>query len=120
MGFEVLRRGPILSCRNGSREFVHTVSDFLKNCFVLFMRFVLWLRYDFQWRGLEKIADGGGVLFLPNHPGELDPLFLTARLWRRFKPRAIAVEDFFYMRGVSLLMRWARVIPTLSPEVLAR
>ncbi len=83
----------------------------LKNIFALFVRAVLSLRYRFHWRGLDRIKSRRGILFLPNHPGELDPVFITARLWRRFQPRGVAVEDFFYMPGVNLLMRLINGIP---------
>ncbi len=84
---------------------------FLKNMLVLMMRLILWLRYRFEWRGLDAIKNRKGCLILPNHPGELDPIFLTLKLWPTFEPRAVAIEDFYYMGGVHTLMSIAKVIP---------
>ena len=82
-----------------------------RNLVVVLLRLILRLRYRIHWRGLETIEHDRSVLFLPNHPSELDPLFLTLGLWHRFQPRPVAVEDFYYLPGVHWLMTLARVIP---------
>ena len=80
--------------------------------FVAFViRMLLGLRYDIEIRGAEKLTNRKGVLILPNHPGELDPAIVMSHLWPQLQPRPMAVEDFYFMPGVNLLMRMARAIP---------
>jgi long-chain-fatty-acid--[acyl-carrier-protein] ligase len=80
--------------------------------FVAFvMRAALWLRYDIEIRGLEKLRHRNGVLILPNHPGELDPAIVMSHLWNELQPRPMALEDFYYMPGVRRLMQLGRAIP---------
>ncbi len=74
-------------------------------------RVVLWLRYNLKWRGLKKLRARKGVLFLPNHPGELDPVFLATRLWGRYRPHPVVVEDFYHMGSLHWLMKSIRAIP---------
>ena len=69
--------------------------------FVAFVtRCLLWLRYDIDLRGAEKLNNRAGVLILPNHPGELDPVIVVSHLWNPLQPHPVALEDFYFMPGV--------------------
>ncbi len=83
----------------------------LRRIAALFMRMLLWIRYDIVVVGGEKLKNRNGVLILPNHPGELDPAIVMSHLWNELQPRAVAVEDFYYMPGLNYLMRLIRAIP---------
>ena len=80
------------------------------------LRWLLWLRYDITINGLNKVRGKKGVLILPNHPGELDPVILAAHLWPDFQPRPVVIEDFYHMPGVSWLMKVAGAIPMPNVE----
>lgn len=74
-------------------------------------RCLLWLRYDIEIRGAEKLQERSGVLILPNHPGELDPAIVLAHTWTRLQPHPVVVDDFYYMAGIRRLMQLVRAIP---------
>ncbi len=60
-----------------------------------------------------------GILFLPNHPAEIDPVILTCLLWRRFSPRPLVIENFFHMKGLRWMMKLVQAIPIPSFEFSA-
>jgi len=63
--------------------------------FVLFIaRLLLRLRYRIEVSGLEEVRSGGRkrILFLSSHPALIDPVMLTALLYRDFGPRSLADE----------------------------
>ena len=71
--------------------------------FVLFiLRLILALRYRITVKGLEKLSSDRSVLFLANHPAEIDPLFLVILLLRRFRVRPVAADFVFHIP----FMRW--------------
>jgi len=61
----------------------------------MFCRLLLAVRYRVRLRGVESIVQRGtqGILFLPNHPGLIDPIIVTAHLYRQFAPRVVADQD---------------------------
>ncbi len=74
------------------------------------------MRYRISVKGLDlltpaQLTRGGGVLFLPNHPAELDPVILMLLLWKHFRPRPLVVEHFFYLKGIEFLMKLVRALP---------
>lgn len=85
---------------------------------------ILSLRYKIEVKGLDQITKGslrkeGGVLFLPNHPAHMDPLFLFILLWPKFRMRPIATE---YIAQISFIKPFMRLtkgisIPSLSTSV---
>ncbi|MBI2743660.1 MAG: AMP-binding protein [Chlamydiales bacterium] len=81
------------------------------------------LRYRVQVVGLKEVEKrlkgGGGVLFLPNHPAEIDPIILMLLLWRPFRPHPLVVEHFFYLKGFHAFMRLvgALPLPTMDAQV---
>ena len=66
------------------------------------VRQILKLRYRITYKGLDKIKDRSGVLFLPNHPTHFDPLQLVSHIWDDFKPRPMAIDYCFWVP----VMRW--------------
>ncbi len=72
---------------------------------------ILELRYSITFAGLGAIGTRNKILFLPNHPAEIDPVILLSKLWANFAPRTIVVEDFYYSPGLRWLMKQIRAIP---------
>jgi len=69
-------------------------------------RWLLSLRYRVEVEGKEHLeGDNKGVLILPNHPGEIDPVILTCYLEGAYRPRPVVIENFYHMSGVNALMR---------------
>jgi len=71
------------------------------------------LRYSFEIKGLDSLhlKRKGGILFLPNHSAEIDPLTIYNLLARKFQPRPLVIEHFFYLRGVRFFMNLVRAFP---------
>ena len=76
-------------------------------------RFVLWFRYRVRVRGIDEIASRGTscIVFLPNHPGIIDPIILMMVLGKRFAPRAVADEDQIDRPFIRWMARQVRVLP---------
>lgn len=74
-------------------------------------RILLSLRYRFEIVGLEKIDSSKGIIFLPNHPAEVDPIMLMYFLGEKFKPRPLVVEHFYYLKGVEWFLDLVGAIP---------
>ncbi|MCB1082034.1 MAG: 1-acyl-sn-glycerol-3-phosphate acyltransferase, partial [Chlamydiia bacterium] len=69
------------------------------------------LRYRLEVRGLETIGKDKGVLFLPNHPAEIEPILIYNLLARRFRPRPLVIEHFYYLKGARFFMNLIRALP---------
>ncbi len=72
-------------------------------------RFLLSLRYRTHIQGLEKLvlenfSKKSGILFLPNHPAEIDPVIVSIALWRKFSPRPLVVEWVYNLPVVHYLI----------------
>lgn len=93
--------------------------------FLLFLtRKLLSLRYEIKVHGLKGIAKRklkkeSGILFLPNHPAEIDPVILFTILMKNFSPRPLVVEHFFYGGGLSFFMKLAKAFPIPHVETTA-
>jgi long-chain-fatty-acid--[acyl-carrier-protein] ligase len=59
------------------------------------VRKLLELRYDITVDGLEQLQGRQGILILPNHPAEIDPVILSTILWEILRPRPVVIETFF-------------------------
>ncbi len=77
------------------------------------VRLTLWLRYRIRVRGLDAIKPNGrgGILFLPNHPGLIDPIIFMSVTFKRFRPRALADEKQIDRFLVRWLARRAGTLP---------
>lgn len=86
------------------------------------VRFIISLRYRIRISGLEEIIQKkwpfkGGILFLPNHTAEMDPIILVLALWRQFHLRATAVETFYYQKGIRYFMDLVDVLPLPNMDI---
>ena len=89
--------------------------------FVSFVvRLALSLRYRIEVRGLKTLAnqfkDSRGILFLPNHPAHMDPLFITLLLWPRFRMRPLAVEYIYRQAWMKPLIKLVKAVSIPSFE----
>ncbi|MCK4934579.1 MAG: 1-acyl-sn-glycerol-3-phosphate acyltransferase, partial [Simkaniaceae bacterium] len=80
------------------------------------LRCGLALRYRIHVQGLDEIISKkrlrkGKLLFLPNHPAEIDPLIIESLIMGRFRPRPLIVEHFYYLTGARLIFNLVRGIP---------
>ncbi len=82
------------------------------------VRCLLGLRYRIRTQGLAEIRSlkghKPGVLFLPNHPAEIDPILLMCILGPRFFPRCVVVEHFYRLKGFQWILDLVRVLPVPS------
>jgi long-chain-fatty-acid--[acyl-carrier-protein] ligase len=79
-----------------------------------FVSFLIKRRYRITLKGLDSLPQantGTGVLFLPNHPAEIDPAILGTLLWNPYQPRPVVTESFYHMKGIHSLMQFARAFP---------
>lgn len=93
-----------------------SLSRFIRRFFALLTRLVLRLRYKIEIKAPDSFSSTEGVLILPNHPAEIDPVILMSVLTPRLDPHPMAVEDFYFMPGLHLLMKLLRVLPVPNME----
>ena len=85
-------------------------------------RGLLSLRYSVTVKGekeiAEKLGSNRGVLFLPNHPAEIDPILLMAYLGPKYFPRPMVVEHFYRLKGFQWILDLigAMPIPTMEEK----
>ncbi|MEX0961934.1 MAG: AMP-binding protein [Simkaniaceae bacterium] len=84
---------------------------------------LLKLRYRFHIKNKEIFKDPaikeGGVIFLPNHPAEIDPIMMMALLTPPFKVRPLVVDHFFFMSGARIFMNLVKAISIPNFETAA-
>lgn len=88
-------------------------------CFLCrLIRCLLAIRYKIEITGLEDVLalkkNKKGVLFLPNHPAEVDPIMMMAILGRYFFPRGVVIEHFYEGAGLRQIMDFCRALPLPS------
>lgn len=88
------------------------------------LRVLIPLRYRLVFKGLDQLNSehfkkSGGILFLPNHPAELDPIIMEAFLWNRFRPRPLIVEHFYMLKGFRFFMDLVGSMPLPTMDVKA-
>ncbi len=91
---------------------------------VWFVRLLVSLRYKIEVKGLEKLTPdqfsrSGGILFLPNHPAEIDPVILESILWRRFQPKPLVIEHFYYLKGFKYFLDAVGSLPLPTMDTVA-
>ena len=69
------------------------------------------LRYSITVRGLEQIDTTRGVLVLPNHPAEIDPIIVSTYLWDTLRPRPVVIESMYNLPFLKPLMKRIDAIP---------
>lgn len=100
------------------------ITTWLLSGFCWAIRKLLSLRYRIEVCGWEAIENHtfkkpGGVLFLPNHPAEIDPIIIESLLWPLFRPRPLVVEHFYYLKGFRWFMDLVKAIPLPTMDALA-
>ncbi len=80
------------------------------------IRFLLSLRYRIKVKGLEaitkeKLPYSTGILFLANHPAEIDPCILLRVLWPKFRARPVAIDYLFRQLVVGYLLELIGALP---------
>lgn len=83
---------------------------------------LLRLRYRIRVVGkkaLLSLPQGQGVLFLPNHPAEIDPIVLMSLVWWQFLLRPLVIDHFYRLKGVRPLMKALRAVslPTMDQQL---
>ncbi len=88
------------------------------------VRLVVALRYRLVVKGIDKLTldsfkRSGGIVFLPNHPAEIDPILLEMILWRTFRPRPLVVEHFYHLKGFRFFMDMVKAMPLPTMDAMA-
>lgn len=88
------------------------------------VRLLVSLRYRLIVKGLDKLTPDqfkrqGGILFLPNHPAEIDPVILESVLWSKFRPRPLVVEHFYNLKGFRFFLKLVKAMPLPTMDVMA-
>lgn len=91
-------------------------------CLFWLVRLLIALRYRIAIKGLDQISSrrlkrAGGILFLPNHPAEIDPVILEMILWKKFRPRPLVIESFYHLKGVRFFMKLVKAMPLSAMDV---
>ncbi len=94
----------------------------LNQLLTIFAKGCIRLRYRVRLVGAKAVAEKGrrGILFLPNHPGLIDPIILVTHLQRTFGVRALADKDQIDRFFIRYLARRARVVPIPDPVKYGR
>ncbi len=79
------------------------------------IQLLLATRYRIEYKGREKLNSSnlskkGGVLFLPNHPAEVDPLIAGCGIWSQYYPRPVIVEWISKVPIVKWVMNLMRAV----------
>src|SRR5689334_3654609 len=90
----------------------------------LIVRAIVALRYRIEVVGLdqitrERLTRSGGIVFLPNHPAEIDPVLMEVVLWKRFAPRPLIIEHFYRLKGFRFFLDLAKVLPIPTMDAAA-
>lgn len=80
------------------------------------VRCLLKLRYRIKVTGFDQIANRQGVLFLPNHPAEIDPVIVTTLIYSRFPIRPLMTEPMYNLPVLNSIMKWINAIPVPDME----
>lgn len=72
---------------------------------------LLSLRYRITTTGFDRIDATQGVLVIPNHPAEIDPVIVSTYLWDTLRPRPVVLESMHNLPILQPLMKRVRAIP---------
>lgn len=104
-------------CPTRTSRVVRLVNDSLINpAGAAFFKGLIRLRYTVTTEGLDQIpAAGGGILFLPNHPGWTDPAIQYTNLFWRYRAQPVGYEGEVNRKGIfGMLIR--RTNPLVVPD----
>ena len=74
------------------------------------------LRYNVKVTGLENLTQNKGVLIIPNHPAEIDPVIISTFLWDRLRPQPVVLETMYNLPFFKPIMKRIRAIPMPDME----
>ncbi len=74
------------------------------------------LRYQVTVTGLDQLQGRDGVLILPNHPAEIDPVIISSSLWDTLRPRPVVIESMYNLPLLRPIMQLVRAIPMADME----
>ena len=80
------------------------------------LKLLLSLRYKITVTGLDQVSKTRGVLILPNHPAEIDPVIVTTLLWETLRPRPVVLERWYRLRFLNPVLKRIRAIPMADME----
>jgi len=80
------------------------------------VRYILKVRYNVTVKYLTPIQTSKPILFLPNHPAEIDPILLMVNLGPKYFPRPMVVEHFYRLKGFQWILDLIGVIPIPTME----
>lgn len=85
---------------------MHAIKVLVQYILLYFFKGMLSLRYRVDVKGVQEIEKkrGKGVIFLPNHPAEMDPVFVMAQIWGKFRVRPLMYESFYYKKGLHFFI----------------
>ncbi len=91
----------------------------MKGLLIIFLtwlaRLTTKIRYNIYCKNLDSFIKNfsheKSILFLPNHPAEIDSVILMSRLWPHFKPKPLVVEHFFYQKNLRPFMKLVDAVP---------
>jgi len=95
------------------------VRNAIATAILFIVKCLLSLRYRITVKGKEELThlrrlQKGGILFLPNHPAEIDPVIVMSILGSKFHPCPLVVEHFYYGPGLSFFMKLVNALPVPS------
>lgn len=82
----------------------------MKSLIAWLIRGILSLRYRITVTEKDLNRERG-IIFIPNHPAEIDPIMVMSQLYGRFRPRPIVVEHYFYLPGAKRFMDLCGALP---------
>lgn len=80
------------------------------------IKYLLRLRYELQVSGLDQLEGHEGVLVLPNHPAEIDPMIVSTLFWDSLRLRPVVVETMYNLPLLKPLMKFVHAIPMADME----
>jgi len=92
------------------------VQKLLAYFYYVILTLALKLRYRLTIKGLKGIKSASfnpekGILFLANHPAEIDPCILLKVLWPQFQPKPVASEHLYHSSIVRYLLNFVGTLP---------
>jgi 1-acyl-sn-glycerol-3-phosphate acyltransferase len=70
--------------------------------------------FRIRFHGVEHVPLTGAVVLVPNHVSYMDPVLATIPIHRPL--HYMALEPFFRMPGLGILIRWCRAFPVRVDE----
>ena len=79
------------------------------------VKLLLKTRYRIQLRS-NLTGNLQSALILPNHPAEIDPVIVSAYLWKYAQPRPVVLETIFQMPALRSIFKSLNALPMPDME----